>query len=145
MVCLRMHPRSKNWSIWIPGGCGKIGFYRSLNTPDRATAEAILAKRKDEIVDTANLQKADALSKQLWGRVVYGKSVTVADALREYQAHQTLVGLSVSTIDSTLRRLERWFRTMRISREMIGAITPQHVANYVNNPRSGMSLITRTS
>lgn len=115
---------------------------RRLGTRNMEEARALVKEANLEQIALA--EKADAITRDVWTRLVAGRRMRVRDALESYEAHRYIVGHRAATIIHQGTILDKFLRVTGLANSPIAAIEPEHVSSYVN-PTDDTKLSTRQS
>lgn len=114
-----------------PRGAGRA-LKHSLGT--RSLEEAKQMVRDSNLEQIALASRADALTCEVWTRLLAGRRVTVAVSIAAYREHKHATGHSAISSDQQTRLLDQFVRKWGFGTESIAAVTAKHVSEFVNQP-----------
>lgn len=110
-------------------GRGKVIGLRT-----RSLEEAKQKIRDSKLEEIARAAQADALTREVWTRLLAGRNVRVRDAVEAYREHCELIGRPK---ESEHRMIGEWLRFFAgagtdLGNQSIAAVDTKHVAEWVN-------------
>jgi len=126
----------KGWKyarIKKPFGQGRA-FCQSLGTKSEEAARVMVRESKLEQIQLA--AQADALTREVWTRLLAGRKVRVQDAADAFCEHRAVIGRPAAGVRQDRIALDRFFRSIGIwiPNNQINVITEKHVSDFVNRP-----------
>lgn len=121
----------------------KYAKIRQRRGSGRPVARALGTKSLEEareLVKTARLEdialasRADALTRDVWTRLLAGRNLRVRDTIESYNAHRHVVGDATKTIRDEGLILDRFIRHAGLPNEPIAAVEAFQVSTFVNQP-----------
>lgn len=122
-----------------PGG-GRA-LMKPLRTKSRE--EAVEIMRSANLEQIACAARADALTRDVWTRLLAGRKVSCLDARNAYRERRLLLGGPEDCLDRQLGVIDQLLALTLIGNETISTLETRHVAQFVNGPGPQM-LSTRT-
>lgn len=124
-------PQSDFWHIEI---ITEAGSKRTINTfcTTCEEAEAVVSKAKVPELETAS--KVLRLTSEVVTLITANRSVTVADAITEWDAWLKVTARSERTRTNNVIAVRQWSREMGLEAKTIGSITTDDIHRWVNRP-----------
>lgn len=114
-----------------PRGAGRA-LCHSLGT--RSIEEARERVKAAELEPIALASRADALTREVWTRLLAGRKITVSESILTFRDHQNTMGGAHDSIERRTCVLDRLAREAGLSTQSISMIESRHVADFVNKP-----------
>jgi integrase len=114
-----------------PHGAGRAVRY-ALRTKSFEEAQAKIRESKLETIALAS--HADALTREVWTRLLAGRNVAVCDAIKAYQEHRFVVGGAAETVADQGAVLDQLARFAQIGTASISMVDAKHISEFVNRP-----------
>lgn len=105
----------------------------------RSMEEARQKVKDAKLEEIARAAQADALTREVWTRLLAGRNVLVREAVEAYREHCEIVG---QPKERDHKMLDEWLRFTGIANESIAIVDTRHVADWVNR-ESDRKLRTR--
>lgn len=121
-------------------GLGRA-IVKRLGTQSIEEARAIVAS--SSLRDLALADRADALGREVWIRMIAGRRVRARDAVEAYGAHRACVARAESSIAIQNGVIDRFLRHTGLANESINRVDAAAVSGFVNR-EGGYKLATRT-
>lgn len=137
MAVVTIHSRKDGSKFaYVPQAHGR-GIRVGLRT--RSMEEAKQKVRDAKLEEIAKAAQADALTREVWTRLLAGRNVLVREAVEAYREHCEIIGRPKA---SDQRMIDEWLRFTGIANESIAIVEAKHVADWVNR-ESDVKLRTR--
>lgn len=114
-----------------PHGAGRAVRY-ALRTKSFEEAQAKIRESKLETIALAS--HADALTREVWTRLLAGRNVAVCDAIKAYQEHRFVVGGAAETVADQGEVLDQLARFAQIGTASISMVDAKQISEFVNRP-----------
>lgn len=112
------------------GAGGQI--FKALRTRSMEEARELVKAAKFEEIALAS--RADALTREVWTRLLVGRNLRVRDTIASYDTHRFVVGHAGETIRHESGILDRFIRHADLANQPVAAINAAHVSDFVNRP-----------
>lgn len=109
---------------------------RRLGTKSEEEARALV--KASNLEQLALADRADAICRDVWIRMLAGRKIRVRDAIEAFEAHRNTIGHDPATIRREQDIVERWLRGNLLANEPITAVESRHVAEFINAPGPAM-------
>jgi integrase len=116
-----------------PRGQGRA-FFQSLGTKSEKDArEKVRASNLEQIQLAA---QADALTREVWTRLLAGRNVRVRDAVGAHKEHRVAIGRPPKSIAKEQNLLDQFMRFSgdNFANETIAIVEAKHISAFVNQP-----------
>jgi integrase len=123
-----------------PRGAGRA-IMHSLGT--KSMEDAKQQVRGANLEQVALASQADALTREVWTRLLAGRRITVADSVQAYWDHRQVVNGNAKAIDRETSSIDQLIRFADFGVESIAIVSAKHVSEFVNRPGT-QTLATRT-
>lgn len=116
-----------------PRGQGRA-FFQSLGTKSEKDAREKIRSSNLEQIQLA--AQADALTREVWTRLLAGRNVRVRDAVEAFKEHRVAIGRPAKSITKEQNVLDLFVRFSgdNFANETIAVIETKQVSDYVNQP-----------
>jgi integrase len=128
----------KGWlyaKIKRPYGQGRA-LMQSLGTQSEKEArEKISAGNLEQI---ALASQADALTREVWTRLLAGRNVRVRDSVEAFREHRVITGHPTQSVEKEQRVLDQFLRHCNcdLPNQSINAVEAKHISDFVNREAS---------
>ncbi|MDQ5979490.1 MAG: hypothetical protein QG602_2464 [Verrucomicrobiota bacterium] len=112
-----------------PGRCGG-SMLRALRTRSDDEARELVKSAKLEEIALAS--RADALTRDVWTRLLAGRNLRVRDAIESYESHRHVVGQAPETVRHDGEIIDRFVHHAGLNLSPLAALEARHVAAFVN-------------
>jgi integrase len=112
----------------------------STGCTDKAEAKAVLAE--SGVARLNVVAKAGRLTQKAIGQILTGKNLTCAKALDKYVRLMS-VSKSAKTVANNVLVVTNWMKEMHVETLPPSSVTAQHIARWINNPKSEWKRSTR--
>jgi len=120
-------------------GCGR-SLLKPLRTKSMEEAKQIVKDSNLEQIALAS--RADALTRDVWTRLLAGRKVSCLDAMNAYRERKTLLGSPAPSCARSVNVVDQLLRATLIGNEVISTLETRHISRFVNAP-GAQSLRTR--
>jgi integrase len=109
------------------------GQRRTISTKQSDRDQAVAVVKQAGIAEMERAAIAGKLSREVVGRILTGKRMTLAKAITPFREWMKSRGRSPKTIENNTITLEAWMREMKIEALPPTAVTGTYIANWINN------------
>lgn len=109
------------------------GQRRTISTKQSDREQAIAVCKQAGIAEMERAAIAGKLSREVVGRILTGKRMTLAKAVEPFQAWMKSRGRAPKTIAENTITLTAWMREMKIESFPPTAVTGTHIAGWIND------------
>jgi integrase len=119
------------------------GQRRSISTKQTDREQAIAVVKQAGIAEMERAAIAGKLSREVVGRILTGKRMTLAKAVEPFREWMKSLGRAPKTIEENVITLEAWMREMKIESLPPTAVTGTHIAGWINDAGNARGQGTR--
>lgn len=123
-----------------PPGSGRA-LLKPLRTKSREEALDII--RSSNLEQIALASRADALTRDVWTRLLAGRKVSCLEARNAYRERRLLLGAPEDSLDRQLGVIDQLLALTLLGNATIATLETRHISQFVNGPGAQM-LSTRT-
>ena len=109
------------------------GARRMISTKQTDRDAALAVVKQAGIAEMERAALAGKLSREVVGRILTGKRMTLAKAVTPFREWMKSRGRSPKTIEENTITLEAWMREMKIEGHPPASVTGTHIANWIND------------
>jgi integrase len=110
------------------------GQRRSISTKQSDREQAVAVCKQAGIAEMERAAIAGKLSREVVGRILTGKRMTLAKAVEPFREWMKSRGRAPKTIEENTITLTAWMREMKIESLPPTAVTGTHIAGWINDP-----------
>lgn len=119
------------------------GGRRTISTKQSDREQALAVVKQAGIAEMEQAGLAGRLSREVVGRILTGKRMTLAKAVEPFQEWMKSRGRSPKTIAENIITLRAWVREMKLESLPPAAVTEGHLADWINDADKTRSQNTR--